>query len=311
MEPVSDQAVPERVLKWVVDSVGGLAEVESVRRLYGGMSSAVHCISLRTRGLAKDYVIRQFDNAEWLREEPDLALHEAESLRRAFRSGLPTPQVVAFDETGRDCGVPAVLMTRLEGTVVLRPRLMSSWLDGLAESLARIHAVEAGNFPWVYFTYRDIASLEIPSWSRVPGLWDQAISRVRGPRPEYEPRFIHRDYHPTNILWARGAVSGVVDWVNACRGPSGIDVGHCRVNLAMLFGVSAADAFLAAYERHAGPSFSYDSYWDLLSLIDILFGPPVVYPGWTALGVTGLTDQRMMERLDAYLKSLLNRASKM
>ncbi|MFD0682267.1 MULTISPECIES: hypothetical protein [unclassified Paenibacillus] len=27
-------------------------------------------------------------------------------------------------------------------------------------------------------------------------------------------------------------------WVNACRGPAGIDIGHCRLNPAMLFGVT-------------------------------------------------------------------------
>jgi hypothetical protein len=53
--------------------------------------------------------------------------------------------------------------------------------------------------------------------------------------------------------------------------------------------------------------FTYDPYWDLLSLIEILIGPPKVYPGWTAFGVTGLTDELMEERLDSYLLSLLKR----
>lgn len=47
---------------------------------------------------------------------------------------------------------------------------------------------------------------------------------VREPRPQVKPCFIHRDYHPTNILWVDDKVSGVVDWVNACRGPAGIDI---------------------------------------------------------------------------------------
>jgi len=36
-------------------------------------------------------------------------------------------------------------------------------------------------------------------------------------------------------------------------------------------------------------------------------GEPEVYAGWTALGVTGLTDALMRERSDAYMASLAKR----
>lgn len=297
--------IPKHVLNWVVDSIDRGATVQSIRRLQGGISSIVHSISLKKNHHVKQFVLRQFDNAEWLREEPDLALHEAESLRWAARTGLPTPEIIAFDETGSKCGIPAVLMSQLEGCVDLKPQNLDLWLDGMAQSLVRIHRMEADNFPWAYFTYADIASLDTPDWSSCPELWNKAIHIVKGPQPVVKLCFIHRDYHPTNILWKGNSVSGVVDWVNACRGPAGIDLGHCRLNLAMLYGVQTADAFLSAYQHHAGPAFSYDPYWDTLSLINILGGPPEVYPGWTALGVTELTDGMMIERLDNYLTTLL------
>ncbi|WP_085520667.1 phosphotransferase family protein [Tuberibacillus sp. Marseille-P3662] len=306
MTQVSDNELPDRVLKWVVDAVDSYATVQSICRLYGGTSSIVHSVSLQVNQVQRDFVLRQFDNVEWLQEEPDLAFHEAESLRLASRSDVSTPEIVAFDETGRECGVPVVLMTQLEGSVVLSPHNLDHWLDGLAASLVQIHAVDADGYPWPYFTYNDVASLETPSWSSFPELWQRAIDIVKGPRPKAKTCFIHRDYHPTNVLWYGHTVSGVVDWVNACRGPAGIDVGHCRLNLAQLFDVPTADAFLSAYQSYAGSAFNYDPYWDLLSLSDILFGPPTVYPGWTAFGVTGLTDQLMVERLDRYMMSLLS-----
>lgn len=68
-----------------------------------------------------------------------------------------------------------------------------------------------------------------------------------------------------------------------------------------------ADQFLAIYQTQAGSQFCYDPYWDLISLIDILFGEPEVYAGWIALGVTGLTKDLMIQRLDAYMLSLLER----
>ncbi|MBP1082553.1 phosphotransferase family protein [Bacillus capparidis] len=307
MKKASGHMLPDRVLKWVIQSVGPDASIQSIQELHGGMSSLVHRISVGADHSEKEFVLRLFTNADWLRAEPDLALHEAESLRVASRTGVQTPHIIAFDETGIECGVPAVLMTKLEGTVELRPESMTRWVNELADALVKIHSIEADDFPWTYFTYHDIASLEIPGWSSVPDLWKSAIEILKGPRPESKECFIHRDYHPTNVLWSENTVSGVVDWVNSCKGPAGIDVGHCRVNLAMLFGIQTADLFLSAYENSAGLYYKYDPYWDILSLADIVDGPPEVYPGWPAFGVTGLTDKLIMERLDRYLISLLER----
>ena len=56
------------------------------------MSSIVHSITLMVLGVESKVVLRQFDNADWLKQEPDLALHEAESLRWAAKTGVPTPE---------------------------------------------------------------------------------------------------------------------------------------------------------------------------------------------------------------------------
>jgi aminoglycoside phosphotransferase (APT) family kinase protein len=303
----TNNLLPEPALRWIIDSIGAdsASAILSVERQHGGMSSIVHKLIVDVGGQLNSYVLRQFDNAEWLSNEPDLVLHEAESLRYASVSGVQTPKLVAFDDTGSYIGKPAVLMTCLPGQVVLAPEDMYAWVDGLAEALARIHRLDGADFEWSYFTYNDVSKLQPPSWSSEQANWQRVIDIVKGQKPESKTVFIHRDYHPTNVLWKDDQVSGVVDWVNACRGPAGIDVGHCRVNLVQLYGVPTADAFLASYERHAGELFRYEPYWDLLSLMDILEGPLSVYPGWTALGVTGLTETIIAERLEDYRDSLL------
>ena len=72
-----------------------------------------------------------------------------------------------------------------------------------------------------------------------------------------------------------------------------------------MYGLGAADAFKAAYERCTGQRQS--RYWDLLSLADMLGGdaPPSVYPGWPIFGLTGLTDALVQKRLDDYLTGLI------
>ena len=78
--------------------------------------------------------------------------------------------------------------------------------------------------------------------------------------------FIHRDFHPGNVLWSRGRATGVVDWANACRGPWGCDLGICRRNLVDLGGPDAADRFVAAYESLTGRE--YHPYWEIASILE-------------------------------------------
>ncbi|MFC5402606.1 phosphotransferase family protein [Cohnella soli] len=306
-----DKEVGERALCWVAEAVHPGAEVIKADRLLGGISTPIYRLKLRAEGNERDVVLRLFKDEDWLKQEPDLVSREAVSLRRAALNGeVPTPQVIAVDETGATCGVPATLMSRLKGSVVLEPADRGGWLDGLARALVAVHRVEPGDLPWGYRPYSNIADLDAPSWSSIPEQWKRAVAIIEATRPAFVPQFIHRDYHPANVLWSTdGEVSGIVDWVNGCIGPAGVDVGHCRVNLAQLHGVDAADEFLERYRELAGDRFDYDPYWDFVTLFDFGDEEPDVYQGWTALGMTGLTKELIIERLDTYLLSLLERIS--
>ena len=295
------------VLRWVADAVGSGATIRSVISLPGATSSVLHGIEVERNKRSLKLVLRRFVDADWLRDEPELARHEAANLRVAAQAGVPTPELIAYDEKGAHCDVPATLMTRLPGSVELRPQNFDLWLHQLAAAIVPFHSIEARRHAWSYFPYSDLARLAPPGWSRARGLWEQAIAIVAGPRPRTRACFIHRDYHPTNVLWQNGAVSGVVDWVNACRGAAGFDVAWCRQNLALLYGVAAADGFLHAYQSLAGASFTYDPYWDLIAIIEVLPGPPGVYAGWSAFGITHLDEDIIGARIDQYLASLIAR----
>jgi aminoglycoside/choline kinase family phosphotransferase len=84
--------------------------------------------------------------------------------------------------------------------------------------------------------------------------------------PAYEECFIHRDFHPGNVLWSRGAVSGLVDWTNACTGPVGIDIATCRWNLQEWAGEDVATAFVTSYEELTGRP--HHPYWDVAKIVE-------------------------------------------
>lgn len=297
--------IPDQVQRWIERVANG--RVVSVAVLPGATSSLMHAIEVESEDGLRNLVLRRFANEEWVKEEPDIAAHEAMSLTRATLAELPAPKLVAVDADGSLCGMPATLVTRLVGKVVLEPTDWRVWLRGLAETVAQIHRVDASEFPWSYRRYNSGEVLTVPTWSERPKAWKQAIEIVGRGRHTYKECFIHRDYHPCNVIWRNGRVSGVVDWVNACRGPPGIDVAWCRHDLAVLHGVAVADEFLSAYVAAAADDFEYDPYWDLMSVVELLPGPPSIYEGWRASGATHLSEALVRERNDQYVVSVIAR----
>ena len=298
--------LPDKVRSWIEKATGG--RVTSVAVLPGATSSLLHAVDVETDdGEPRSLVLRRFTDEDWVKQEPDVATREAESVRHATKAGLPTPELVACDADGSHCGAPATLVTMLRGEVVLLPESWTEWLQGLAHTAAQIHRVDAEGVRWKYRRYNERAVLAVPQWSEQPKAWKRAIEVVQEPAPPYEECFVHRDYHPSNILWLNGRISGVVDWVNGCRGPAGIDVAWCRHNLANLHGLLAADEFLSAYIAAAGSAFEYHPYWDLMSVVELLPGPPTMYEGWRASGVPEIGDALMRERVDLYVASVVAR----
>ncbi len=307
MPPSSHNPITDHVKKWVLKAIGNHATIQEISPLLGATSSALYQIRIQKDKANYSLVLRLFTNREWLTHHPDLAKHEAESLQLVQKLSISTPELVAYDESGEYGGYPAVLMSKCEGAINLHPINFFEWVAGMAHTLSQIHTLHNPSFEWTYFPYHEHESLIPPHWSSYQQEWERAIHYVSKRNPiENERYFIHRDYHPVNLLWKNNRISAVVDWVNACLGPRGIDVGHCRLNLALLYGTEVADQFLQSYlERN--DSFQYDPYWDLKGLFDTLPGPPRVYEGWLDYQVKGLTSQLMIKRLDTYLISILRR----
>jgi aminoglycoside phosphotransferase (APT) family kinase protein len=267
---------PAAALEWVCGAVGDGSRLLSVRAQAGGNSSAVHRVIVTdSRGAAHRMVLRRYVRADWLAEEPDLAEREAEALDVLAAGAVPAPQLIAVDPTGERAGVPAVLMSTLSGRVDWAPTDVDRWIDGLVDVLPVIHATPVPDHRHLrpYRPYELGKPLAPPPWTEHPKAWERAIEVYEGPPPTDEKSFIHRDYHPGNVLWSRHRVSGVVDWANTSVGAPEADVGHCRANLAGYLDQSVADRFLARYEAVTGRT-GYHPYWD----IAVVVVPPEACP---------------------------------
>jgi aminoglycoside phosphotransferase (APT) family kinase protein len=286
---------------WLAAATRTAASELVVRPLPGSTSSTVVLIQ---SGRAR-WVLRVLDNARWLAAEPDLAEHEAAALRELKRAGLRGPELVAHASEGAGFCAPVLLMSFVEGAVELHPTDFDAWLSRLAAELVAIHSHSACGFAWQFRSWLARDGVAVPVWASEPALWQRAIDHVRGAPPSFTPTFLHRDFHPTNVLWQGGRVSGVVDWINACRGPAGVDVAHCRTNLCSLYGPDAADQFLAAYRAHGGAE--HDPYWDLESLLEMCLPAPHYYPPWSDFGLGPIDLETLQRRSEALLERAVRR----
>jgi aminoglycoside phosphotransferase (APT) family kinase protein len=242
------------------------------RAYSGGSSSAIHGIGVKGDHGTETVVLRRYVIEELNVEEPDLAAREARVLRLLERCDTPTPGLLAVDPTGRDAGVPSVLMTRVSGRLDWTPADLDGWLHRLAAALPPIHAVSIGPGDGVqdFVPYKP-SSWEPPTWLKRKRLWYRALEVFHGPRLDADRVFIHRDYHPGNILWRRARVSGVVDWHAASIGPRAADVWHCRGNLLSHFGLQVADRFIDVWESITGET--YHPWAETVMLIDAISWP--------------------------------------
>src|SRR5882757_6320459 len=124
---------PMAALAWVESVVGG--SVEAVRALRGGLSSAVHLVTVAGERM----VLRRYVRPETPVDDPGIADHEARALDFVDQVPIPTPRLLATDLAGVETGVPTILMSWLPGRVEWEPSNVDGWLRGMANLLPTIH----------------------------------------------------------------------------------------------------------------------------------------------------------------------------
>jgi len=250
-----------RTLEWVTEAVGPGSRIAAIRKLPSTWL-ANHAVDVVDRGgRLHRLVLRRWARPGWDVDDPDFsAERERAILVLLADSGVPAPRLVAADPDAAVCDVPALLLTRLPGHPPgpAETADVSAFLAQLAAALPVIHAVRA-RLP-VYRPYYEVARLTPRS-----KLWERAFEVLAGPVPDLPSCFIHRDYHPGNTLWSRRRLTGVVDWTTASWGPAAVDLGHMRWNLALDYGIEAADRFLALSDE----SGVHHPYWDLRTVVDL------------------------------------------
>lgn len=302
---------PPRTPDWVEKSLPEGDRVRSARWLAGGWTSQMRL--LRTEA-ERELVLRSFVKPFYRRHAPGLLAREAEVLALLAGTDVPVPRCLAVDAAGEFCDAPSLLMSSLPGSVRVDEAGADSRVDLLARQLVAIHGVSVpeGARPRPYQAWTSPERVRVPDGTAVPELWARAVELIGREAPAYEGCFLHRDFHPGNVLFTgEGAglrLSGVVDWVETSWGPADLDVAHCSTALALLYGVECGLRFAERYVAHGGalsPDPEARLYWRLLDALAFAPDADKVGQSWRHLGRTDLTPRVLMARLEAYVAALV------
>ncbi|MFJ6837038.1 phosphotransferase family protein [Streptomyces sp. NPDC091209] len=309
-------AVRPLTLDWVSRHLEVGERIIGTEVLYGGITAEMRRLTIGERdGGTRDLVLRTFVDVE---HAEDWLHREAGALTLLPGSGVPAPGLVAVDPTAAHCEHPSLLMTHLPGRTVLDDDGLEARVPLLARQLVAIHAVRPVERPREYVAWTTADTVVIPQGADATA-WAAAIDVLRRPVPLYEGRFLHRDFHPGNVLFdvpptesAGPRVTGVVDWAATSWGPVDLDVAHCSTNLALLHGPAWGLRFAEAYEEAGGVPAAAASdrlYWRVQDGLAFSEAVRLVVRAWWEAGRTELTTRTVEERLDAYVTALMDALS--
>ncbi|MGW1400991.1 phosphotransferase family protein [Streptomyces sp. NPDC002405] len=301
---------------WVEKGLSEAERIEGVTRLRGGWTSEMRRLDICGPGGRRSLVLRSFVRPFFVRHAEGLLTREAAVLRLLGGTDVPAARPVAVDATARYCDHSSLLMTLLPGTVRLTDEGADRRAELLARQLLRIHRlpVTPEARPRTYQAWTAPERVRPSEDTDRPELWQRAVDVIRREPPEYRACFLHRDYHPGNVLFTGDGdalrISGVVDWVETSWGPADLDVAHCSTALALLHGVTAGMNFADRY-RAAGGTPAEDRaahlYWRLLDALAFAPDAEKVAVPWRETSRPDLTPTLLTRRLEEYLQALFDR----
>lgn len=235
-----------------------LSFAEAPERLTSSYDTGVYAFLLN--GAQGDFagplVVRIFEPGAGRRAAAEGALHSAVAAQ-----GYLVPKALHVSTTGGAIGRPYIIMPRAPGGTLMTAGL---WRMPpiLAAAHAALHSLDAAP---IKSALGEACAAALPSGLAA---WLDALrADVEKPgteplRPAFawldthrpppaEEALCHLDFHPLNILYHEGGVSGVIDWANAAFGDPAADVAVTRVilTLAPLDALPFLSPFVQVFRR--------------------------------------------------------------
>ena len=283
-----------------VDQLGALGEglgerIRFHQRIVGGLGGTVDVLVVGA-GAGERVVLKRY----WLAEPGEISPAESEfrALALAIEHGISAPVPIWIDRIGL-FPERAIVISHVEGAVLLDPEDPIDWAVQLADALVAIHRIQPEPtdqdlFPVLAAT--DGHQTEAETLAALSGhplgmdLWSRRAEALTSLEPE-RPVYVHHDFWPGNTLWVEEKLAAVVDWEGGAIADPALDVAYCALDMRLLGLKQAADSFVQVYRDRSGRALPNLPYWELLALCRPMPDIEMWVPGWQAMGYEISTDE--------------------
>ncbi len=272
---------------------GRSAAIRTVTRLDGGQHASTWRVD--TENPAHSVIIREFPVGD------EACASEQRVLRALDGLGGLAPVLLGGDSNARWSDRPTSLISRLDGHANITPTDVEKWTDELARALAVVHAVPNERLT-------GLPSVLGHSGGSRDALGGSLADAVRSRWAQITASAMvlcHCDYWSGNVVWRDDRLTGIVDWSGGARGPSGFDLGWCRLDLVLLFDERVADVFLSAYESAIGATVADIVLWDSWAVARSHDGVVTWGPNYAPLGRGDLDEGELRRRHSRWAARLL------
>ena len=256
------------------------------RRIVGGLGGTVDVLIVGT-GHEERVVLKRY----WLPEPKEVSPAESEfrALALAEEHGIAAPSPIWVDRIGL-FPERAIVISFVEGRVVLDPADPIDWAGKLAAALNSIHGIRPAPADRALFPDMGDDDSHYPA----PEVLEQhplgRELRARGVEAAdslqpVDPVYVHHDFWSGNTLWIDDALVAVIDWEGGTIGDPAIDVAYCALDIRLLGLEGAASHFVDVYRELSGRDLSNIRYWELMALSRPMPDIAMWVPSWQAMGV--------------------------
>lgn len=279
----------------------------AVRPLAGGVSAQVTALDITSPDTGpQTVVVRRHGDLDFALK-PHVAATEFALLRRMQALGVPVPQPLYLDESSNLLGRPFLVTSHMPGRTHEAATISDNMVAQMAEQLARIHAVPAGDpvverLPEMAATVGGRLAHRPESDKLAPyeGALRDALEAVWPLSPRNPAGLLHGDYWPGNLLWEGDRLSAILDWEDAQQGDPLGDLAQARLEILWAYGNSALEAFTTHYLTRNPLDTAQLPLWDIWAALR----PIGVFTDWAS----DEAEARMWrERHQAFAQSAMSR----
>jgi aminoglycoside phosphotransferase (APT) family kinase protein len=226
--------------------------------LTGGVSSEVFLIEAK-QNKTKIKLVLRYEGG--MPSKIDIT-NEFNLLQALANTNIPSAEPLFIDTSCKILDKPFMLLSFMEGDIIIPNTDNLDLITKMADQLRCIHSINPALLPDLPIQIDPIEGLlkYLPKgdeWMEIKNY----LSSLKNTAFEGQRVFLHGDFWPGNILWAKDQIVAVIDWDYAAIGDPISDLAVSSLEMRYEFGKEGMNQLCEAYLKHSMIDNSRFSLW--------------------------------------------------